>query len=133
MSPDQVAVIDDCALRSLRGEITFAEAVRRLADAGVERYHADYSRLESTYYFSNGSSHVVPLTLEKPTIADAFSAGAIASSIRQSQQGQIAYPQFVRQSSVAGCVGYFVHLTGRQVTYFGRRGEQHIEAFPAQR
>lgn len=31
----------------------------------------------------------------------------------------------------AGCVGYFVQITGQQVLYFGRNGECHIELFPA--
>ncbi len=30
----------------------------------------------------------------------------------------------------AGCVGYFVQITGRRVIYFGRSGESHVEQFP---
>ena len=30
----------------------------------------------------------------------------------------------------AGCVGYFVCLTGRRAVYFGRTGENYIEPFP---
>jgi hypothetical protein len=36
----------------------------------------------------------------------------------------------VKQTIAAGCVGYFVQITGRQVIYFGRKGEMHIERFP---
>jgi hypothetical protein len=31
---------------------------------------------------------------------------------------------------VAGCVGYFVQITGQCVQYFGRKGEVHTEWFP---
>jgi hypothetical protein len=41
------------------------------------------------------------------------------------------YPEFLRLSRAAGCVGYVVWLAGRHVTYFGRRGETHVEHFPA--
>lgn len=40
------------------------------------------------------------------------------------------YPQFTRQARVAGCVGYFVHFTGKCVQYFGRNGEIQTEKFP---
>jgi hypothetical protein len=30
----------------------------------------------------------------------------------------------------AGCVGYIAWLAGKQVAYFGRRGETHVERFP---
>ena len=40
------------------------------------------------------------------------------------------YPQFTRQALDAGCVGYFVQITGKCVQYFGRNGEIHTEWFP---
>ena len=44
---------------ALSGELTFPEIVGRLAAIGLERYHADYSRQEITYYLPNGDSLVV--------------------------------------------------------------------------
>jgi uncharacterized protein YbcV (DUF1398 family) len=40
------------------------------------------------------------------------------------------YPQFVEQATAAGCVGYFIQITGKCVQYFGRNGEIHTEWFP---
>ena len=131
MTNEQAETIRACAAASLAGTIHFGEVVMRLQGIGVERYHADYSRHESTYYLPDGSSLVVPVPHPPHAIAMEFSAAAVEASIRQSQRGEIKYSQFVEQTCAAGCVGYFVHLTGRRVIYFGRQGEQHVEPFPA--
>ena len=39
-------------------------------------------------------------------------------------------PEFKKLSQAGGCVGYMVWLAGRHVTYYGRRGETHVELFP---
>ena len=114
----------------MTGSIPFGEIVARLMTAGIERYHADYSRMENTYYLPDGTSAVVPMTLEHPSITQAFSAAAVEASVRQAQRSEIKYPQFVRQTAAAGCVGYFVQITGQCVQYFGRNGEVHTEWFP---
>ena len=56
MKNEQRIVIEECAALSLAGQISFGEVVRRLKHAGVERYHADYSRGETTYYLGNGET-----------------------------------------------------------------------------
>ena len=53
---EQTQVIQGCARGALTGEIAFPEIVGRLARIGMERYHADYSRQEITYYLANGDS-----------------------------------------------------------------------------
>jgi uncharacterized protein YbcV (DUF1398 family) len=63
-------------------------------------------------------------------VAEAFSASAVEASVRQAQRGEIKYPQFVKQTAKAGCIGYFVQITGKHVQYFGRNGEVHTEWFP---
>ena len=98
--------------------------------AGMERYHVDYSRKETTYHTPDGRPCVVPMTHVDVPIAAAFSAAQIEASVRQSQHGEIMYPQFTRQALGAGCVGYFVQITGKCVQYFGRNGEVHTEWFP---
>lgn len=130
MTDEQVAEVKECAALSMAGKISFGEVVGRLVAAGVERYHADYSRMEATYYLPGGESCMVPMGHEPLTIAPAFSAPDVAAAVRQAQRGEILYPQFVRQTTDAGCVGYFVHLTGRRVLYFGREGDVHTEWFP---
>lgn len=131
MNPEQVAVMQECAMRSLAGQITFPEVVRRLADIGVERYHADYTRHEITYYLPDGDSLVVTLPPHPQATAETFSAAGIESAIRLIQRGEIVYVQFVQQTMSAGCVGYFVQITGRCAQYFGRNGEVHVEPFPS--
>lgn len=59
MNAEQTHVIQACVQGALSGELTFPEIVRRLAEIGVERYHADYSRQEITYYLPDGDSLVV--------------------------------------------------------------------------
>ncbi len=130
MNSDQVTVAQECAKLSAAGRINFAEVVGRLKDAGIERYHADYSRMETTYYTSAGASCVVPMEHGSSPIAEAFSAAKVEAAVRQSQRGEIKYQQFTDQALGAGCVGYFVQITGQCVQYLGRNGEMHTEWFP---
>ncbi|HZZ30013.1 MAG TPA: hypothetical protein VFE46_18600 [Pirellulales bacterium] len=64
-------------------------------------------------------------------IGQEFSAPAVEAAVRQSQRNEHTYEDFVRKTMAAGCVGYFVHITGRHALYFGRKGETHLEPFPA--
>ena len=130
MNANQSAVIQACASGSLNGTITFPEVIHQLTEVGVERYHADYSRQETTYYLPDGGSLVVPVPHPAQSIAEAFSSTLVEAAIRQSQRGQIAYTEFLKQTMAAGCIGYFVQITGRKVLYFGRQGDLHLEPFP---
>lgn len=130
MNREQSQVILDCARKSLAGELSFPQVVGRLAAAGVERYHADYSRQETTYYRADGGSLVVPTPHESHATAEGFSSSSVEAAVRRSQRGEHTYPDFVRETRAAGCVGYFVQITGRRVIYFGRDGESHVEFFP---
>lgn len=131
MNNEQIEVVKECARLSADGKIHFGQVVAGLSQAGVERYHADYSRNETTYYGAGGDSCIVAMSVTSSAIAGAFSACGIESAVRQSQRGEINYPQFTRQAHAAGCVGYFVQITGKCVQYFGRNGEMHIERFPS--
>lgn len=57
MSSELSRVGDECARGAASGEMAFPQIVGRLAEIGVERYHADYSREEITYYLTSGESH----------------------------------------------------------------------------
>lgn len=130
MNPEQVEIIQACAQGALSGELAFPEVIDRLSQVGVERYHADYSRQETTYYAPDGSSHVVSMPHPAHETATTFSASAVETAVRESQANEHTYQDFIRKTMAAGCVGYFVQLTGRCVIYFGRNGESHIEHFP---
>jgi len=130
LNSDQMKVAKECAALSASGKIHFGEVIGRLMAAGIERYHADYSRMENTYYTPEGGSCVVPMEHEQMSIAQDLSASGIEAAVRQAQRGEIMYPQFTRQALAAGCVGYFVQISGKCVQYFGRNGEIHTEWFP---
>jgi uncharacterized protein YbcV (DUF1398 family) len=131
MNQELTRTVRECAEGSLTGAMTFPEIVARLAAVGVERYHADYTRQEATYYTAGGDSLVVAVPHEPTPTPVEFSQAAVADAVRQSQRGEHTYPDFVRKTMAAGCVGYFVQISGRRVIYFGRSGESHVELFPS--
>lgn len=124
--------IEEGAAASHAGTRSFGELVAALAAHGVESYRADYRLGSTTYYMPSGESHTVGLPTPAMPIAERFDREAIIAAIRGSQAGQVKYPEFVERSIKAGCVGYVVWIAGRHVTYFGRRGETHVEQFPSQ-
>jgi uncharacterized protein YbcV (DUF1398 family) len=130
VKPELVDELQECTRRSLNGERTFPETVGILAALGVERYHADYCRGEVTYYLADGDSLAVAAPHAPQSIAVDFSASAVETAVRQSQRNEHTYADFVQKTKGAGCVGYFVQITGRRVIYFGRNGESHLELFP---
>lgn len=119
----------------VEGTLPFPEAIRRLADAGVESYHTDYRRAETTYYLVDGSSYVVPDHHPDQDIAPSFDLAALTQAIRFAQSGDPAYTYagFVEHSRLAGCIGYLVFLTGQQALYLGHRGDLYVERFPGSR
>ena len=131
MNEQHAAVIRECAALSHESKIVFPEVVRRLMEIGVERYHADYSRQEITFYMPDGESLVVGSPHPPQETGAAFSAADVEAAVRQSQRGEHTYADFVRKTMAAACVGYFVQITGRCAIYFGRDGESHVERFPA--
>ena len=122
--------IERCARSSRDGSAHFPDIVAALAGAGVESYFADYRAASTTYYLPDGSTWAVELAPPDVAIADAFDADGLRAAIRGAQAGTVMYPEFLRLSRSAGCVGYVVWIAGRHVAYFGRRGETHVERFP---
>lgn len=59
-----------------------------------------------------------------------FASSSIEAAVRQSQRHEHTYLDFVSKTMAAGCVGYFVQITGRRVIYFGRNGDSQVEHFP---
>lgn len=130
MQQDMQAVARECTEASDEGRLKFPQIVGRLIDAGVERYHADLTRWEKTYYAEDGSSCVVKCAPVEAASARAFSADGVEAAIRASQAGAITYKKFCERIIAAGCVGYIVSLAGRRAVYFGRTGASHVEPFP---
>ncbi len=130
MNSETTQVVERCACGALSGELTFPEIVGMLADIGIERYHADYTRQEITYYLPDGDSLVIATPHPTHPTAVEFSASTVEAAVRQSQLNEHSYLDFIRKTMSAGCVGYFVQITGRRVLYFARNGESHVEHFP---
>lgn len=131
MQSDFVKVIVECAEGSRTGQMMFPEILKKLSSIGIERYHADYSRQEITYYLPDGDSHVVSTPHPSHRTGAEFLAASVAAAVQQSQRNEHTYADFVRKTMEAGCVGYFVQITGGRVQYFGRNGDCHTENFPA--
>jgi uncharacterized protein YbcV (DUF1398 family) len=122
--------IREAAIGSSEGRLHFGQVIGLLMQAGVESYLADYRALRTTYYLPGGETLDVDLAAPEVEIGNDFDAPAIKAAILGSQQGIVKYPEFKRLSRQAGCIGYMVWVAGRHVTYFGRRGETHVEPFP---
>jgi len=125
-----IAVIEDCTTASHEERITFGEVVGRLIAAGVERYHVDLVRGESTYFMPDGRSHRVTYEALAARPADAFAADGVQAAVRSIQACKTKYLTFCREIMEAGCVGYLVSMHGKRVVYFGRSGETCVEPFP---
>jgi len=125
------SVIRETLNASNDGRIHFGQVVGNLVSAGVESYVVDYRTGRATYYMPSGDTLTLELEPPKIEIATKFSGAGIKEAILGAQRGEVMYPQFKQLSQAAGCVGYTVWLTGRHVTYCGRKGETHVEHFPS--
>jgi uncharacterized protein YbcV (DUF1398 family) len=132
LTNEQRETIARCKTGSLEGTMNFVENLALLSRAGVQSYFADFRGGQTTYYLNSrtADAHALPLPQPDMAIADAFDAAAVRNAVARSQRGELPYRDFIRATRAAGCVGYNVWLEGRQVQYYGRRGEQHVERFP---
>jgi len=113
------------------GKLIFPEVVRRLLEVGVESYFCDFAAAQETLYLPDGETHTEKMTLAMEPVAAEFSQSELLAAIRGAQTDSIRYPEFVKRAARAGVIGYWAFLTGRKVIYFGRKGEFHVENFPA--
>ncbi len=118
---------------SLNATMIFPQIVRLLVEEGIESYHVDIILNENRYYKACGESHVEKVELQHENPANEFSPEKVAASIKKVQAGQSNYKLFIKEITEAGCVYYIAYLAGKRVIYFGRKGEMHIELFPAQK
>ena len=123
-------VIDELAIATQQGKMTFPQVVQGLLEVGVESYLVDFAVKQKTHYLADGTAHTVPMILDPGPIAAEFDNAGLVAAIRGAQADTVRYPEFVKRSTAAGVIGYWAFLTGKRVIYFGRKGEQHIEEFP---
>lgn len=122
--------IEQLSQESNGGMLTFPEFLGELMKLKVEAYFADFRKNTTTYYTKQDAAQTVAMPLAEVHITQAFTPTALQAAIYAAQQDEIRYPEFKKRAKAAGCIGYFVWIEGRQVTYFGRRGELHVEKFP---
>ena len=130
MNDNTRALIHEAARGSSESRLHFGQVIGLLVQAGVESYAVDYRAQRSTYYLPDGEALDLATPMPDVAIAQDFDAAALQAAIRGAQQGVVMYPQFKQLSRQAGCVGYTVWIAGRHVSYFGRKGETHMERFP---
>lgn len=130
MNDKTIATIQATFEASNQGRIHFGEVIAQLIGAGVESYQVDYRSGRASYFLPDGST--LDLGFERPAeaIPDHFDGEGIRAAILGAQQGRVIYPEFKKLSQRAGCIGYTVWISGRHVSYMGRRGETHVERFP---
>jgi uncharacterized protein YbcV (DUF1398 family) len=129
MDPQVKDVMIEATRASDEERITFPEVVKKLMQAGVERYHADLVRGERTYYLPNGESETVKGRAVANAPAQGFSAAGVDAALKAIQGGKIQYRIFCRRIAEAGCVGYMVSLARQRAVYYGRAGDIHVEWF----
>ncbi len=93
---------------------------------GVESYFADFRNQLTTYYLSSNGAHAVPMTMPSIDIPISFNKDSIVSAIRGAQSDAVRYPEFLKLTMSAGCVGYMVWIAGKHVSYFWQQCEVHI-------
>jgi uncharacterized protein YbcV (DUF1398 family) len=123
--------VHELARATLTGTLPFPEIVGKLMAENVEYYHVDYVALQMSFYSTEGSVVVAPLSFETvPAVAKDFDAAALKAAILDSQKHGQKFRDFCHRAAEAGVAGYFAFLRGKQVTYFGRQGNHHVERFP---
>lgn len=123
-------VIEGCTRQTNSGLLNFPEMLGKLIEVGVESYFVDYRNSEISYYLSTNQVLQVDIKVADVDIPETINKDAIVSAIRGAQNNLVRYPEFIELTMKAGCVGYIVWISGKYVSYYGRKGEVHNEYFP---
>lgn len=106
-----------------------AETLRR---AGVTRNLWFLPACQSLFLTNDGPVVMqgTPLVTGMVDVPE-FDREALISALRIDQAGQSTFPEFVAASWRAGVLRYEVDLAARAVVYYGCRGEEYVEGYPA--
>lgn len=106
-----------------------AETLRR---AGVARNVWYLPACQALYLTEDGAvaTQGEPLTSGMADVPS-FDREALVRALREDQAGRTTFREFCEASWRAGTVRYEVDFTSRTVTYYGCRGEQYVEEYPA--
>jgi uncharacterized protein YbcV (DUF1398 family) len=106
-----------------------AETLRR---AGVTRNIWSLPACQSIFLTNDG-----PVVMQgEPLVSGtadipAFDREGLIKALRTDQAGDSTFPEFLAASWRAGVVRYDVDFAARTVTYYGCKGEEYTEAYPA--
>jgi uncharacterized protein YbcV (DUF1398 family) len=126
----QAAQAQAMAVRPRVGGFPYlAETLRR---AGVTRNVWQLPACQSLYLTERGAvlQQGTPLVSGMADVPG-FDQPALIRALRTDQAGESSFPDFLLASWNAGVVRYEVDLLERQVTYYGCKGESHVERYPA--
>ena len=106
-----------------------AETLRR---AGVTRNLWFLPACQSLYLTEQGAVVMQGEPLVTGTVdVPRFDREALIAALRTDQAGKSTFPEFLAASWRAGVVRYDVDFAAREVGYFGAKGEEYIESYPA--
>lgn len=110
----------------------FPYLAETLRHAGVMRNIWFLPACQSLYLTADGPV----VTLGTPLLAGTadvppFDRNALIKALRTDQAGQSTFPEFLMASWRAGVVRYDVDFDARRVVYYGARGEEYAEDYPA--
>lgn len=114
---------------AIDGFPVLAEALRQ---AGIKTNRWHLPSCQSLYEMEEGSviQQGAPLVNGTHQIP-AFDEKALITAIRQDQQGQTTFPEFLQAAWNAGVISYDVDFLARKVIYYGVNGENYCEEYPA--
>jgi uncharacterized protein YbcV (DUF1398 family) len=103
-----------------------------LREAGVTRNLWFLPACQSLYLSELGTV----VTLGTPLVSGTadvppFNREALIAALRTDQAGNSTFPEFLESTWRAGVVRYDVDLIARTVGYYGSRGEEYVEEYPA--
>jgi uncharacterized protein YbcV (DUF1398 family) len=102
--------------------MTLAELAETFGAIGVERFHVDLVRDETTVYHGDYTA-VLPTYAPPKRPARRFSAADIGLALNGAEARAYTFPTFCVLALEAGCVGFIVSIVGQRVLYYGEAGE----------
>jgi len=126
----QAALQRAMAIRPKVGGFPYLAEVLR--QAGVTRNLWVLPACQSLYLTNDGpvvmqGAPLVSGTADVPV----FDRDALIHALRTDQAGNSTFPEFLAASWRAGVVRYDVDFAARTVAYYGCKGEQYVESYPA--
>jgi uncharacterized protein YbcV (DUF1398 family) len=106
-----------------------AETLRR---AGITRNVCSLPACQNLFLTEDGPVVVQGTPLVSGTVdVPPFNREELIAALRVDQSGESTFPEFLQASWRAGVVRYDVDFGVRTVAYFGCKGEEYVEAYPA--